>query len=470
MKSIVISIFLLISLVLTSQNKQGLYGFSELPQSLLLNPGEKVEYEWHLGVPFASHIQTSYGASGVTLRDIFEDNQVSFNDKIQRAVSNLSDTDFFTLNQQLEIFSAGFKTGPSYDKDTYLSFGLYQETDAIVYFPKDYAELLLEGNLNNINRVFDLSDLNLRGELISVLHFGYNKRVSKKLTYGFRGKIYSSLATISSINNGGTFVTRPGGNNFFQHQFNLDIEIQTSGLKSLINGSNSDPNDNIKEFRRNLFFGKNLGLGFDVGFTYQFSNQWSMSASLQDVGFIRHSKDIENYELKGNIIFEGINPLFSDQTENPSAEGFVDAIAEDFNNLFDLEARESKFTTLRPIKFNSSLTYDFGKENEKDCNCHNTYKPYLNSVGLQLYGIKRPLQPQVALTAFYYRRLFNILRAKITYTVDTFSSKNIGFGISGHIGNYNLYAFADNLLEYQNLANANSISLQLGLNLIFGQK
>lgn len=461
---------LIINFCLFSQNKQLLYGFSELPQSLLLNPGEQVDYNWHLGIPLVSHIHANFGSSGVTLRDIFEDNAVGFNTKIQQAVSNLSDTDFFTLNQQLEIFSGGFKVGPSYDKDTYLSFGLYQETDVIIYFPKDYAELLLEGNQNNINRIFDLSDLNLRGDLISVLHFGYNKRVNKKFTYGFRGKLYSSLASVSSINNDGTFVTRPGVNNFFQHQFNLDIQVRTSGIQPLFDNNSTDPRENIRTLRSNLLFGSNLGLGFDVGFTYQFSDQLSVDASLQDIGFIRHTKDIENYELQGDLTFEGVNPLFSDQTNNPSAEGFIDTISEDFNNLFDLDAADEKFTTLRPIKFNSSITYAFGKENEKECNCLNTHKPYLNRVGLQLYGIKRPLQPQLALTAFYYRRLFNILRAKITYTVDSFSSKNIGFGISGHFGSFNIYALADNLLEYQNLANAKSISLQLGLNLIFGQK
>lgn len=462
---------ILFNCVLFSQNKQVLYGFSELPQSLMLNPGGNVDYSAHFGIPLLSHIHANFGSSGLTLKDIFEDNAVNFNTKIRRAISNLSETDFFTLNQQLEIFSVGFKVGPSYKKNQYISFGLYQETDVIVYFPKDYAELLLEGNSNNIGKVFNLGHLNLRGEVLSVLHFGYNKQVNKKLTYGFRGKIYSSLATITSTNNRGSFLTRQGTNNFFQHQVNLDLELQTSGIAPLLDDDNSDFQNDIKTFRRNTLFGKNLGLGIDVGFTYQFSKQLSLDASLQDFGFIRHTKDTRSYGLNGNFSFEGINPLFNNHTDNQTAQDFVDAVSEDFSNAFDLNETETKFTTLRPLKINSSIVYAFGKTRKEDCYCLNTDdEPYLNKIGLQFYGVKRPLRPQFAVTAFYYRRLFKGLRTKITYTVDSFSTKNVGFGFSTHIGSFNLYAMADNILEYQNLANAKSVSLQLGFNLIFGQK
>ncbi|AXT19201.1 hypothetical protein D7030_13740 [Flavobacteriaceae bacterium AU392] len=445
-----------------SQNKQVLYGFSELPQSLLLNPGGKINYKWHLGIPLLSQIHVNAGSSGLALNDVFADDGRDFNQKLRNAVFNLSNKDFFTLNQQLEIFSVGFSVGRNYDKKGYLSFGLYQETDIIVYFPRDYAILVLEGNQNNINRVFDLGDLSLRGELISVYHVGYNKKVSKKLTYGIRGKIYSSLATVSSINNRGSFVTRPGENNFFDHIFNLDLELQTSGIASL-------SEDGTEGLGQKLLLG-NLGLGLDAGFTYQLSEQLAVDASIQDIGFIRHSKDIENFEVKGDLVFEGINPLFPGAEDNESVEDNIRRVSEDFDNLFEVDTTTTKFTTIRPIKFNAAVKYDFGEKIEEECNCMKKDKTYLNAIGLQLYGIKRPQQPQFALTAFYYRKLFNTLNAKVTYTIDSFSSRNVGLGISTHLGNFNFYVIADNLLEYQNLANAQNVSLQLGFNLIFNKK
>ena len=56
-----------------SQNKQILYGFDDIPQSLLLNPGSKVDQNKHFGIPFLSHIHLSGGSSGVTVYDIFKE-------------------------------------------------------------------------------------------------------------------------------------------------------------------------------------------------------------------------------------------------------------------------------------------------------------------------------------------------------------------------------------------------------------
>ena len=75
----------------------------------------------------------------------------------------------------------------------------------------------------------------------------------------------------------------------------------------------------------------------------------------------------------------------------------------------------------------------------------------------------------MALTGYYYRRLFKSLRAKVTYTLDSYSFNNIGFGLSAHVGGANFYILADNFLQYQNIYDAQSVSLQLGINYIFNK-
>ena len=346
---------------------------------------------------------------------------------------------------------------------------MYQETDVVVYFPKDYAILAYEGNQSNINRIFDLSHLNVSGEMLSVFHVGYNKKLNKKLTLGARGKIYSSIINFTSTKNTGTFVTVPGEDNYYKHLFNLDLQLRTSGANSLLNDSNSDFSKDIKELRSRVPFGGNLGLGLDVGLTFQPSEQWIFDASLQDIGFISHSTDVKNYKLDGSYEFEGINPIFEESEQGQTAEEYWDEIADEFEDLFTLDSTATKYTTWRPVKLNTALTYSFGKKVSKECNCLQGDSGYLNSVGAQLFAINRPKQPQVALTAFYYRRLFDQFRFKATYTVDSYSFKNVGLGVSAHLGPINFYLMADNLLEFQNLAEAQSISLQLGFNYIFKQ-
>jgi len=468
MRKICVLIFLA-SGMLFSQNKQLLYGYSEIPQSLLLNPGAKVKNDWYFGIPLLSHIHANVGFTGSTVYDIFANDGMDFNTKLNNAVNNMSANDFYSFNQQLELFSGGFAFGSGYEKNQYISFGMYQELDFIFYFPKDYAVLALEGNQNNINRPFDLGDLSTNAELISVFHVGYNKKVNDNFTFGVRGKIYSSIVNVNSTSNEGRFITVAGTDSFYNHIFNLDLELRTSGIASLLNDDNSDIEEDIKTLRRRMLFGGNLGLGFDIGFTHNITDQWTLDGSLLDIGFIRHSKDIENYKLEGNYVYEGINPLFPSVDTGETADDYWSDIEEDFEDLFRLDSTNTKYTTLRPIKLNASLNYAFGKKTSEVCDCLEEDGDYLNAVGMQLYAISRPKRPQLALTAYYYKYLFNGLSAKATYTVDSYSFYNLGLGLSANIGNVNFYVMADNFLQYQNIYDAQSVSLQLGFNYIFNK-
>jgi len=353
-------IILFFSCLTYSQNKQVLYGFSEIPQSeipqsLLLNPGATVDNDWYAGIPLLSHIHANFGTSGVSVYDVFANDGRDFNQKLRTAINGMQDTDFFAVNQQLEIFSGGFALGSSIERNEYLSFGMYQETDVFIYFPKDYAILALEGNQNNINRIFDLSDLNVSAELISVLHLGYNKKVNEKLTYGIRGKLYSSVLNLNATKNNGSFVTRNADDNFYDHIFNLDLALRTSGLKSLLDDDNSDAKNDTSVLAKRLLFSGNVGLGLDFGFTYKLSEQLTLDASLQDIGFILHSKDIENYELNGELIFDGINPVFPETGVGQTAEDYWEGVAENFEELFDLKETTTAYTTWTAISANCIL-------------------------------------------------------------------------------------------------------------------
>lgn len=80
--------------------------------------------------------------------------------------------------------------------------------------------------------------------------------------------------------------------------------------------------------------------------------------------------------------------------------------------------------------------------------------------------INRPRGPQAALTAFYQRRVGNVLAFKATYTIDKFSATKLGLGMNLQAGPVEFYLLADNLLAYQNLADAHYASLLFGLNIL----
>ena len=458
-------LFLGVFVSLHAQNKQLLYGFKDVPQQILLNPGAQVDHRGYIGVPLLSHIHFNAGITGFSAFDVFADDGKDFNQKIRDVVYNMDAKDFFGFNQQLDIFSAGFRVNTSLEKFVFISFGLYQESDVFSYFPKDYAVLAYEGNFNNLNRRFDLGQLNVSAEVLSVFHLGVNKKINSKWTVGFRGKIYSSIAQLSSTENNGAFTTEQGTNSFLNHIFDLDMKLQTSGLSFL-----DEPNasEGIGILKKRLLFGGNLGLGIDLGFTHQPSPEWTIDASLQDIGFINYSKDVKNYILNGYLEYDGIQSVFPQVVSDQTAQDYWDEVKNDFDELFKVDSTTTAYTKWRPIKLNSSVSYNFGKKIEKECNCLDKSDPtFQNRVGAHLFAMKRPNHLQWALSAFYYRKLFKGLQLKTTYTVDAYSFTNVGLGMSAAVGAVQFYIMADNLLDYQNLAKSQSVSLQLGFNYIF---
>jgi hypothetical protein len=457
MRKIIFLFVLFISVKSISQNKQILYNFTSVPQSLMTNPGSDVKYKGYFGIPLVSGISANIGSSGFSAYDLFANDGIDFNVKLRNVVFSTTRKDKATINEQIELFSGGFKVG-DWQSNSYISFGMYQEFDFLSYMPKDLAILALDGNSNYLGKAFNLGDLNVKAEMLSVLHVGFHKNINENLIVGVRGKIYSSAFNATSTKNSGYIYTIPSTNGIYEQVISSNLELNTSGISKYTEKDYSG--DIVKDITKKAFFGGDLGLGFDAGLTYYPKKNIQFTASIVDVGFIKHSKDVETFTYKGYYKYEGITPKFT----NGSSSG---NIYQEFKDAIPLDTLYTKYTTWRPAKFNSSIQYSFDDARSKDCNCDGTESEYKNAVGAQLFIMSTPRTPFMAFTTYYRRRILNSLQMKATYTLDSYSYKNIGLGLSGQFGKLNLYVLADNLLEYHDLAKANSLSFQFGLNIIF---
>lgn len=462
-KSCIFFLCLFLASVAGAQNKQVLYGLYDVPQALMLNPGSKVPQTKHFGIPFLSQIHINAGATGVSVYDIFGESEVDINTRIRTKIFEMKNTDFFTATQQLELLNFGWLS----TNDMYFSAGVYQEFDFISYFPRDLAILAWEGNRDYIDYPFDLGELSLTGDLLTVYHFGVNKSISNKLTVGIRAKIYSSIASVSSTDNRGTFTTSvdADGVNIYDHTItDAAITVNTSGYSAL-----RDANGGIggKLLGRSIF-GGNLGIGVDIGATYAITNRITTSASVLDFGAVFHSKDVENYSANGSYTLNGIELIFPPLSDGELAIPYYDNLEDEFESEIPVDTLTNKYTRFRPLKLNASIEYGFGDSfGGGECDCRNPGKgiEWVQALGLQYYTIFRPKGPQMAGTVYYRRKITTGLSAKGTYTIDPYSSSNVGLGLVADIGKFNFYIAADNLLRYGNLAKAKSVSLQLGFNI-----
>lgn len=463
----------LLSLGIRAQNKQVLYDFNEIPQSLLLNSGMETDYKWYVGIPFLSGISGYAGSNGISVNDIFADDGIDINIKVrERALGTLKPNDEFSTTIQLEYFNGGFRTS---NPTIFYSFGGYLEVDNITYWPQDYASLIFDGNADQLDKEFDLGNLKSRGSMVNVMHFGINKKMDRNLTVGVRGKLYSGIIDYSSTSNEGYLVNTAGENNRIATTLDADLLLHTSGIEALGNADDSDSSANT--FVKRAFFGGDLGLGLDFGFTYHLSERTIITGSVLDLGFIYHGNDAKSFSLNGRATVEGIEIDILEDFANLNRDFWQDLV-DDIEVAIPFETNTKSYVTFRPTKLYGSIRYDFGEPvrgegGQIDCDCtagssggNELRTTYRNSAGAQIYMINRPRGPQVALSGFYTRRIGNILALKATYTADKFSYTNIGLGMSLQTGPINLYVLADNLLSYQNIAASNYASFQLGLNII----
>ncbi|WP_347374200.1 DUF5723 family protein [Aequorivita sp. Q41] len=471
MQYILVYIFCLIGVFAISQNKQILYGFDDVPQSLLLNPGAKVPQKKHYGIPFLSQLHFNGGSSGVTVYDIFKEGTGDINDRITEKIFEMKNTDFFTATQQLELVNFGWRA----QNEIYFSGGIYQEFDFIFYFPRDLAILTWQGNRDYLDYEFNFGEISTTGDFLTVYHFGLNKQITNKLNLGIRFKLYSSMASFRSVNNYGTFVTTLGdenSENIYEHTVkNANVSVQTSGIASLTEMETSS--QIVGEILGRTLFGGNIGVGVDLGFNYDITSALSVSASAIDLGAIFHSKDVETYTAHGNYTLDGINLLFPPLSQGETTFPYYEDLEDELEREFPIDTIYSGYTQMRPVKLNAAINYGFGFFNSSGaCDCLNMDNGniYKHNIGLQFYSIFRPKGAQLAGTFYYHRRLSEFLSTKATYTIDSYATSNIGLGMSTTIGNLNFYLAADNLLKYGNLAKAKSVSLQLGFNIIIDEE
>ena len=109
----------------------------------MLNPGTNYSHDYFIGFPLLAGISIDGGATGLNMYDIFADDGRSINDKISDVIYGMDTKDSFIVNEKLDIFSVGLRLS----ENDFFSFGMYEEFDAVLYYPSDIVQLFYESIL-----------------------------------------------------------------------------------------------------------------------------------------------------------------------------------------------------------------------------------------------------------------------------------------------------------------------------------
>ena len=452
-----ISFFIILVLLISSYRIYGqaqslLYNQTKDPQAIMLNPGIRYqETDMHIGIPFMSNLMINISNSAFSVADIFNDQDI--NQNIDREIRKLDENDHFQVNQRMDLINIGW-----HKDQYYYTAGFYQEFQVNANYPKDLLRLIYYGNAST-DGTYTLDGLDGSLNAQGVFHFGINKAVNRKLYIGGRAKVYTASFNAHTRNNDGTFTSRATNQAAVLEQriSGLDVHLNTAGIDR-----NSDETISPGDF----LLGSNLGVGIDLGFSYQVNRRTEITGSILDLGFISFAKDTKNLRLKGSYEFEGANLVFPDFDQGDPIIDYYERIRAEIDDEIQEETEESSYLYLQPMKLNLSWSYRFGGKEVCDCPIDNERLEGNQEIGVHFFAANYPGFMDSRLNFYYQRTLWEKINIRVMTGLAQFERSNFGLGISARFQGYSFFLNADTLRYADNFYNANDLAFQAGMSLM----
>jgi hypothetical protein len=413
-------------------------GFMEnVYQSTYSNPTAIPATKLNIGLPGISSIYGGVTNSGFSFKNIY--GRESFN--IDNGIHNLRKKNYIYAGVNVDLFHIQLKA-----KNGYFSFHIAEKANMRFSYPKDLLALAWQGNYQFAGSKADLSSLGVDFNYYREYALGYIKE-SKKWNIGGKVKFLQGIANAHVRNKGlGLNVAKDS----YDLSVSSDVTLNTSGL-------DTDPSD--LNARKYLTRFDNKGLAFDLGTTYKHSDKLSFSASINNIGFIRWTSMLKNYNVKGGTSFQGYQlSVPSNDTTSSNNPNYLDSL----KNNFKYTETSKKYTTWVIPQFYLRVKYNLTKGTILNASFSiEKYKAFRTATTL---GITQKVG-----------RVFNIL---LTYTWQYRSYDNFGIGVMVKPGPVQLYFVSDYILRtYTNYtdknftvpATAKAMNVRVGMNLVFGR-
>ena len=198
-----------------------------------------------------------------------------------------------------------------------------------------------------------------------------------------------------------------------------------------------------------------MGLGIDLGASYQLNDKLKLAAGINNLGYIKWKSNVHNYKAgPTSFTFEGfdIAPLFQGDTSDIlSTDQYIDSVI----NIIKFDKSTEDYTTSLPIEFFAMGSYELSK---------------MHSVGAQFSTQKFSKKMIVASTLFYRITLNKHFSGTLSYTMKTGSLFNIGGGIVARFAGMQWYLTTDNWWASVKPLDSKNMNVNMGINLAFGDR
>jgi len=441
-KSYILFSLILFCSVARAQQITSYQMYSSIPQSNQVNPVFAPNAKVTIGLPLISSNYISLNAP-VSWDDVFmrdaDDSLVLNSSRLIEAFEGADGKLDFEGNVGLLYLGLDTKAG-------FFTLNLNSRVDLGFTMPGNIIQFMLRGSENPEEpSIIRINETDLRASWFNELALGFRRQINDELAIGAKIKYLQGLANISVEGLNGQITSSIDSIHISMNPW----VVNTTGIDSLQNG-NSD---------YFLFKNDNTGWGLDLGAEYKLTDNILLTASILDLGKITWRDDTKSYVFSEvNYTFEGVDLLDLLDDNGGTGSGNEDLFQAELDSLKDLfnpeEVEGRVYSTPLTGKF-----YLGGNYTLMD----------MHTFGLVIYGqvFKSNLTPALGLT--YNIKVGKILTAGINATYRNDSFNNFGAAVALRLGPANLYGGVDNFQSILIPNSARSISVRVGLNLMFGK-
>jgi hypothetical protein len=457
-----------------AQYSQTLY-YMNIPQKHLLNPALRPSNSLYIGLPAISGINVNINNNFINFSDVFikgqpSDSIITFlhpSYNIEDFLTKINDKNSLEPQISVQLFGLGFSVG----KNSYVFFDVNERVEGNFVFPGDIIRLALQGNGGFVNNKIDLSSFRGDMKYYREAGLGFSKNFTSKLRIGVKGKLLFGIAGVS-VDNKSFGITV---NENYTHTLDADLTVNISAPIKVYMDAAGQKIDSVafddKRFETTkgitdfIIGKKNMGIGLDIGATYNITEKLMVSAALTDFGYIKWKKDVTNLQAKSQFEFSGLNMLDvfnGTKTFDELGQEMLDSL----KNSFTASDSNEPFTTWLPYGVTIGGSYNLTKR---------------FSLGLLSYSRIIGKQVRESLTMSANVNLGNALSTSFSYTIANHQFDNIGAGLALRAGIFQFYMIADRIpITWNEIivdnntiplpTSWNTFNLRLGMNLAFGNK
>jgi hypothetical protein len=326
-----------------AQQMLSLYYLEAIPQVQSLNPAMAPRANGYLGIPlasstyfgintdmFGSELVQKYNGEWITLTNAGYDYD-PFYKRIGKA-ANIS------AHQVVAPIQFGFK-----GKRGYFSFSWSEKVNMALAIPKDFFTILDVGGFPD-GSTYDFSALGVDAQYYREISFGYSYKLMSKLRVGFHAKYLQGLAAVKTDIN--QFEMNTGVD---QWNINLKADAYISSPVEIITDSTGYPNgigelpSTTKEIiDMGLLNFSNPGVAGDFGAVYEHNKAWTLSAALNDLGFIKWNGGLNSYSASGSYTFNG---LYLNGSNIDSLDVVTGELLDSLKSAINIKSGNESFTT-----------------------------------------------------------------------------------------------------------------------------